>query len=1699
MFIVFINKTNAQGPNAPEAASFEPVDATDMVNLVTGDLSYVLPLLNVPSPEGGYPITLSYHAGIAMGQEASWVGLGWSINPGAINRSVNGYPDDWEVGKVRNLVYNNIGTATSYYGSIGVGINNNNNVGLYGSYTEAKGFGGTNQYSFDIGGYFSSLKNTYSLGTNGVGYSHDVFEAAGKGGVLSKASIGANYNWNNGAISGSFKGNKSSIGINFNSTGYSVSILGKNIGGNNGGNTLGAVTNVDKISFQISGQFKMINFSFGYSKDFYWAYDSEKVSVSGVLYSSGINENLTYSDSYEMMNVGVGEKKIKNNNLSSFNLDNFSVSSQGLLGNITPKFYEKGTLRNSLVGLNVDNNGFFEDKIDYMYGVPFTKHPLSPNNRPEFYFDNINASYIKSEISKWNANSTSYNSILDIENSYDLTTILNISDTENSNYNAINKRIIKGPFVEYFINSEIANSYENVVSRGFIEAKEFDRFAIDDNINTISPSIPLDGIGAFSITSSDGKTYHYSLPVYHKEFFKTVSKKDDDVNEKFYRTENYKPYATHWLLTAITGPDYFDSNDNGRLDKDDYGYWVEFEYGKWLDNYTWSSTKSPSQFNYYEDSKSHSFGIKEVYYLDKIRTRDHIALFIKEERLDNLSAQITFYEDENKYKVFTNNIPKVILVNTSEGPEVIGRPELTAILRDNNISAGTGVYTWYNFYKDYIKIKGNNSTLRLKEILLFANDPENDLAKDSSGEIASTLESELNFKYEVGVGNYSSGLVDWERRIFYNTKKFNKVLDIGDIDQADIRKDAKKTIQFNYDYDLGKGSSNSIAPDKGMLTLKSVNFLNKGGVQLIPSYKFNYYDSDVYYDKSDFNAWGYHDLNPKIWSLKDIETPLGAKIIINYESDDYFTEASINKRVFYSGLKYSFSSSGNNLQITVENDPDNEEIIDFTKHFDTNSNVPLDLWICRRHEYYKALSCEARIGSIDVNENINVVSVSSNTLILETNISYLQYSNGGDSTLLQSSYTLDAQYGGDSVIVDEKPRGECPEKKDGCINVTDRLAFEYKLISNSSLNNTNRDGGGLRVNKLTLDNHYNNYSTEYYYNKISSPENPNDDDYQSSGVTSFTPSFYSGQVDFMTELPTPKVTYEYVTVKSINSLGSEKEKEVYKFNVLKPYTITSYLGVETYSFGEALKISKDQNSDLTLNVDGADVEVSMAKYSAINNLSSIGTLIEKTTYNSLNQKLYHLKNTYRTNMIESQGSDEESISMYKKNYENLNLKNYIINTTSKVNLPTVLESTTTTQAGFTSITTFNKYDFLTGQVLETTTVDSKDNEFKTELIPAYTIFEYSGEEDLNSDQNPDGYGMGSKVDNPTNKNMLTQEAMTKTYLKAGTEWKETGVGITTWNNQWTYTDYKGDTNTPTSNTEKIWRKHKSFIWDGDLDTDGTYLGFSGDDDNFNWTLQTNATEITQSNSKWKNISTTTQYDHFSAPLEVRDINDNYAATKMCDDNSKVLAVSNAPYTEMYYSGAEYYADENETYFDGQVKASVQQDSTYPHTGFYSIIIGPNQKGFEVNLPDNPERTGLKSKFKVSVWATISNFANARININGVLRPFNGEQIFAGDWVQLNHYEELSTGQETVYVASTEGKIRYDDFRLYPIASSMTSYVYNQWDELWYIIGNNGLASKFEYDAVGRLLNTYTEVEDFNNSGSGGFKKIAENRYNYKNQ
>gem|GEM_PF-280455 len=89
------------GAASPETASFEPAGASDMVNLFTGDFTYNIPLMEVE----GYPINLSYHGDVGMEHEASWVGLGWNINPGAMTRNMRGLPDDFKGDEVKQTLH----------------------------------------------------------------------------------------------------------------------------------------------------------------------------------------------------------------------------------------------------------------------------------------------------------------------------------------------------------------------------------------------------------------------------------------------------------------------------------------------------------------------------------------------------------------------------------------------------------------------------------------------------------------------------------------------------------------------------------------------------------------------------------------------------------------------------------------------------------------------------------------------------------------------------------------------------------------------------------------------------------------------------------------------------------------------------------------------------------------------------------------------------------------------------------------------------------------------------------------------------------------------------------------------------------------------------------------------------------------------------------------------------------------------------------------------------------------------------------------------------------------------------------------------------------------------------------------------------------------------------------------------------------
>jgi len=114
------------GPSQPEVKGFTPIGATDMVDLFTGDFSYNIPLMDVD----GYPLNLSYQSNPRMDDEASWVGLGWSLNPGVLTRNLRGFPDDFKGDPVEkkfhmkenNTIGGSLGFTFEFFGFFGLDL-----------------------------------------------------------------------------------------------------------------------------------------------------------------------------------------------------------------------------------------------------------------------------------------------------------------------------------------------------------------------------------------------------------------------------------------------------------------------------------------------------------------------------------------------------------------------------------------------------------------------------------------------------------------------------------------------------------------------------------------------------------------------------------------------------------------------------------------------------------------------------------------------------------------------------------------------------------------------------------------------------------------------------------------------------------------------------------------------------------------------------------------------------------------------------------------------------------------------------------------------------------------------------------------------------------------------------------------------------------------------------------------------------------------------------------------------------------------------------------------------------------------------------------------------------------------------------------------------------------------------------------------
>ncbi|MFV0573494.1 MAG: hypothetical protein ACK5M1_13890 [Xanthomarina gelatinilytica] len=1736
--LLFINRIKAQGPNAPEASAFEPVDATDMVSLTTGDMTYVMPIMNVPSTEGGYPIVLSYHGGIGYDQEASWVGLGWNLNPGAINRAINGYPDDWKNVKVIDREYfeswgKNVSLSVGYgrfdvalgyswdsnggqKGSVGIGVgvssgaNSKGRIGVGLSYGNDDGWGA----NFSLG--FNN-KNGFGVGIY-----------ADTNGVIG-VSAGHSTTFGGDPSQDVFTGSASTIGISLSSNkgkvGVGLSGGGSNVLANNGGSQ-----NTSSFGFGVAFYLYGAFISLSYDESTYSRFKHDEDYVYGPLYYSELSNNPvsannsdisypstfsnthnrdSFMDAYEqpipeLINNVVAYNNVFQSQKPSYNspaYDAYEVNAQGLSGRMSPRLLDNGLILNR--GLDyeydeviLDSNAcawpYCDEVTDPLTGITAPTSPLmcaSFEGRGQKIKSKkiySNSHFSNQTPHKFRNTFGQNNSKLNFYFDYQFPANLEINNSVINNYNAsyglenyfqnngtiITNRQENSNFIETFTNQQIVD----LINQGgsFLEAKDYSRIS-DEGYRA-------HGIGGYRITTTDGKTYHYSRPVYHfEDIYRQLVPKDDnedgvsdgvyseygDLSESFYReVKKTEPFATHWLLTAITGPDYIKKSNHNYPSEGDYGYWVRFDYGKWTDGYVW---RTP--YNGYNNlsvnkttiSNEYSWGRKQLVYLDKVVTNTHTALFIKSIREDNLGKNI----GEGGYP-------------TNEG----GKNE-------------------YNVYDSDASVRYlNQKPLKLDEIILLRNNDYNNSIQPNT-QISNITDGP------------TSHTVDWYSmpNLNYLLNQQNQIIDNGDLEidpnngKYIIYDKAIKVIKLNQNYELAQESPNSTSTtsqhqgNKGRLTLKEVEVLGKMGTQVMPPYSFEYLGKDINYEAcSDLidcekDDWGYHKDDSALWSLNKIHTPTGGIIEFEYEEDEYYTEAFSRRLFNEDNLKFKvYMDSDNNAVLEYRKSNFWTEPINFLEYFDSNDPTWGSIYVCHSEADTVFETGDRDWLYIRGHIPLQIKEVTTDKIIF-----YMPINDGSNAdwdTFHQVTGQEFREKGGWHCFIGN----DCQDNENNSAYV-----FNFKLLANRTPGTGT--GGGIRVKEIsTIDELDNKYSTNYNYS------HPTLD--RTSGITSYAPTKGEKYVAYRREIPAPRIMYEYVTLteKGINNVPLGKTQ--YKFNVLKPVINIFDPNMQA---GEYFKSTTTVNEiDSQQGTIGVEVKLE-------DNFAMLGSVVEVLQINNENQIISQTKNNYlsldelRSDIIEKPGYLQESFHSLKSIYDyhynyilgnaNLGIVNYqascdidesiflskrIANSSQKKIYPVVQNQTVEVNGNQKFTTKYSNVDPKTGFFLTTKTQLADNTWVKTDIIPAYTKYSQ----------------MGSKVDNINNKHMLTQEAMTTTsWSNYGNTygWETLSANITTWYNDWRYRDVDGSEYTPSAPNEKIWRKQKNFIWKDDVDPEkGTYLTtVDSNNDYFDWVNNE------PNNNKWQKVSETTRYTHWSSPLESKDINDNHVSSKMADADTKVVASGNARFTEMFYSGAEYNIDG--TYLDQEIKGAQFRDSTIAHTGDNSLKINTfGDKVFETKLKANEHDA---DRYKISVWVHCSTrfLSTVHIEVNGEMKPFNGEKVIAGKWTQLNHYEYLDSGEQNVSIVLVniynpppinnfiEAGVYLDDFRIHPVYISMNSYVYdNDTDELTYILDANNMATKYVYDKAGRLCKLYKEIETNLPETDGGFKLINQYKYHYKN-
>lgn len=900
------------GPSMPEYNDFEPVDATDMVNLATGDFSYTLPVMTVPGPGLGFPIVLSYHGGITPKQEASWVGLGWNLQAGAITREVNKVPDDFKGDPMKEEVKSSRihgWMASISYNTATVGVSRDN----------MNGFGGMVGLSVGIKG--TPLTVGATAGVNGVYEGVGVTLGASAGaniggglnvggglsiGIHSKRGVTVGAGPSLGFSTGDSKIPAGAASTNLASMGVSLSTQG--------GLSAGAsVAGMGKQQFSVVGDQQNSSsgiwipafipgvgfFEFNWGKWATWIEGVEENRYYGFLYAdktgmgcvSKTEEGETGTDCTDWANED------KKQELNDFGLpfnpgesptsrsarlmttaeDIYAVASQGISGVFKPTRKEDGDYLNTLEMKRFSYKARCKDQIIPL-GKPCTRH----------------IDVRRSKI---------------LEFSRDL---LNSAGHTNLTEGDIYWRFTDDPGGAEYTDPNNRSASATIAARS----------------RKIIPFFgSLGKLQGFNIVKTDGTLYTYSLALYN-HYEKKVGKftedeEDKDGKELSQVTSQLMPsYAYAWLLTSIKAPDYVslsgtcrDWNSLCDPTDGDLGGWVRFTYSDrrlfaWRTPYADNirlgqfdaqyqddgpvksnlSDYGPSAFGKvmkdgaeFHTSRNASMGLKHIVYLNKIETPTHRAEFghsaDRQDGLPSLRNDVWFNLGSDQYAISGKESGATITIHTYP---LYGRLYWLSLPEGTDITIKADVSTLSQSGRGG-KVRGSkvertfeNATLGAA-VLVSGDTPE-----------ISNVRIRLNLGHNTKLSRLES------------IRLFSKIHE----------GEAIGKVNFEYDYSLCPNTPNSLAPKHGKLTLRSVA-LGGGGSTFSPSYQFQYQNPDapfqppvktkknnaldwVPWEAQVWDRWGYRcescsetyhepDGTAAAWNLSKITLPSGGSINVNYE------------------------------------------------------------------------------------------------------------------------------------------------------------------------------------------------------------------------------------------------------------------------------------------------------------------------------------------------------------------------------------------------------------------------------------------------------------------------------------------------------------------------------------------------------------------------------------------------------------------------------------------------------------------------------------------------------------------------------------------------------------------------------------------------------------------------------------------------